>query len=104
MGEAQLRSWRDTFDDKVSADTFSQLDPDELAVSWRSAISHPPSAAHRVFVACAGPTVVGFAAAAPAHFQQDSAQPDSVEIVALIVDPPHQQIGRASCRESEWEA
>jgi len=96
MGEAQLRSWRDTFDDKISAEAFAQLDPDELAVSWRSAILRPPSAAHRVFVACAGPAVVGFAAAAPAHFQQDSAEPDSVEIVALIVDPPHQRAGHGS--------
>src|SRR5690625_996681 len=96
MGEAQLRSWRDTFDDKISAETFDQLDANGLAGSWRSAISRPPSAAHRVFVACAGPAVVGFAAAAPAHFQQDSAQPDAVEIVALIVDPPHQRVGHGS--------
>lgn len=96
MGEAQLRSWRATFENKLSAETFTQLDANALAVSWRNAVTRPPSAAHRVFVACAGPAVIGFAAAAPAHFQQDSAQTDSVEIVALIVDPTHQRAGHGS--------
>jgi len=96
MGEAQLRSWRATFADKISAETFSQMDADAFASSWRNAITRPPSAAHRVFVACAGPAVVGFAAAAPSHFHPDSAQADSVEIVALIVDPPHQRVGHGS--------
>lgn len=96
MGEAQLRSWRATFEDKISAETFTQLDANALSVSWRNAVTRAPSPAHRVFVACAGPAVVGFAAAAPAHFKQDSAQTDSVEIVALIVDPPHQRAGHGS--------
>src|SRR5690625_7874960 len=96
MGEAQLRSWRATFADKISAETFSQMDADAFASSWRNAITRPPSAAHRVFVACAGPAVVGFAAAAPAHFHPDSARADSVEIVALIVDPPRQRAGHGS--------
>lgn len=96
IGEAQLRSWRATFDGKFSAETFTQLDANALATSWRNAITRSPSPAHRVFVACAGPAVVGFAAAAPAHFEQDSAQTDSVEVVALIVDPPHQRAGHGS--------
>jgi len=96
MGQAQLRSWRETFNDRLSSETFAQLDANALAVSWRNAITRPPSAAHRVFVACAGPAVVGFAAAAPAHFRADSGKPDSVEIVALIVDPPHQRAGHGS--------
>ncbi len=45
----------------------------------------PPSAQHRVMVACAGSTVVGFAAVEPAG-----------ELVSLLVDPTHQRRGHGS--------
>lgn len=100
LGEAQVRSWRETFKEHLSATNFEQiqdqLDADAFAAAWREAITHPPSPAHRVMAALAGPAVVGFAASVPAHFTTEETEPHALEIVALIVDPTHQKAGHGS--------
>lgn len=96
MGQAQVRSWRSTFEAAGFAPDLAALDPEQITSAWREAITDPPSSQHRVFVACAGPAVVGFAAVAPALFSPDSHEADAIEIIALIVDPPHQRAGHGS--------
>ncbi len=85
IGAVHARSWRATYADSLPDDVLAALDPEVLADSWRGAVTSPPSPQHRVLVACAGPTVVGFAAVEPTG-----------EVVALLVDPTHQRRGHGS--------
>lgn len=85
IGAVQARAWRAAYADLLPPEVLAGLAPDALAEGWRSAVEAPPSEQHRVLVACAGPTVVAFAAA----------QPDG-ELVALLVDPMQQRRGHGS--------
>ncbi len=85
IGAVHARSWRATYADSLPDAVLAALDPDGLADSWRGAVTAPPTPQHRVLVACAGPTVVGFAAVEPTG-----------ELVALLVDPTHQRRGHGS--------
>lgn len=85
MGAVQARAWRAAYRDLLPEDVLGALDPVVLAEAWRPAVVSPPSPAHRVLVACSGPTVVGFTAV----------QPDG-ELVALLVDPAQQRRGHGS--------
>lgn len=85
LGAVQSRAWRAAYADVLPRDVLDALAPEVLAEGWHPAVVAPPSPGHRVLVAAAGPTVVGFAAA----------QPDG-EIVALVVDPAHQRQGHGS--------
>jgi GNAT superfamily N-acetyltransferase len=85
IGAIQARAWRTAYARLLPSEILTALDPDVLAAAWRAAVTAPPSPAHRLLVACAGPTVVGFAAV-----DADG------EIVALLVDPPHQRRGHGS--------
>ncbi|WP_062301303.1 GNAT family N-acetyltransferase [Demequina subtropica] len=75
----QLAAWRSWLGDAVDA-----LPAEEVAARWAAAIVAPPSREHKVFVACDGPRVVGFAALQPS------------EIIALEVAPEHRRAGHAS--------
>lgn len=85
IGAVQARAWRAAYRDVLPAAVVDALDPGALADAWRPAVATPPSPRHRVLVACAGPTVVGFAAS-----------DDTGELVALLVDPVHQRQGHGS--------
>jgi len=85
IGAVQARAWKAAYADLLPPQVLQALDPRELAEAWRAAVTAPPSPRHRVMVAAAGPTVVGFAAV----------EPDG-EVVALLVDPLHQRRGHGS--------
>lgn len=85
IGAVQARAWRAAYARMLPAEVLEALDPEALAAAWRPAVTGPPSPRHRVLVACAGTTVVGFAAV----------QPDG-ELVALLVDPAQQRRGHGS--------
>lgn len=85
IGAVHSRSWRAAYVDLLPAGVLAGLDPGALGRAWDAAVTDPPSPAHRVVVACSGPTVVGFAAV----------DPDG-ELVALLVDPSHQRRGHGS--------
>ncbi|UER53975.1 GNAT family N-acetyltransferase [Kineosporiaceae bacterium SCSIO 59966] len=85
IGAVHSRAWRTAYSGLLPAEVLEALAPEALAEAWRPAVSAPPSPGHRVLVAAAGPTVVGFAAA----------EPDG-EVVALLVDPAHQRRGHGS--------
>lgn len=85
IGAVHARAWRAAYVDLLPPDVLAALDPSALSRSWAPAVTEPPSERHRVVVACAGPTVVGFAAV-----DADG------ELVALLVDPSHQRRGHGS--------
>lgn len=91
VARVQLRAWRVTHADLLGPAVLEQLDVQAVRAQWDAAIRRPPSARHRVLVACDGPRVVGFAATAPLG---DAA--DGVEVLALEVDPDHRRAGHGS--------
>lgn len=87
----QVAAWRDTYRTLWPPAALDGLDIDAIETSWRSALSQPPTAKHRMFTACAGPVVVGFAAIAPAPDEESTG-----EIVALEVSPARRGDGHSS--------
>jgi ribosomal protein S18 acetylase RimI-like enzyme len=85
----QLRAWRAGHAERLGAEALEQVDVAGVRDAWASAVTAPPSPAHRVLVACDGPRVVGFAASAPTG-------EGGAEVVALEVDPDHQRTGHGS--------
>lgn len=96
MADVQVRSWRATFGESFPAEVLAQFTSEAFAPAWRDAVTTPPSAQHRVYVACAGATVVGLLATAPARFENSGAGGAATEVVALLVDPAHQRAGHGS--------
>ena len=89
----QVAAWR-TSHAAVLGDALDLLDLDAVLDQWSRAITAAP-AGHRVLVACAGATVVGFAATAPVPAAEPDAAPGGV-ILALEVEPGHQRGGHGS--------
>lgn len=87
----QAGAWRDAYVDVLPAEALASLDVDAMQATWHAALTQPPSARHRMFTACAGPVVVGFAALAPAP---DA--PTTGEVVALEVSPARRGDGHGS--------
>ena len=85
VGAVHARAWRAAYPDLLPPDVLAGLEPEALSRAWEQAVTAPPSPRHRVLVACAGATVVGFAAVEPGG-----------ELVALLVDPTHQRRGHGS--------
>lgn len=79
IAQIQLASWRASLGAAIE-----DLAADQMQAQWSTAITQPPSREHRVFVACDGPHVVGFAALTP------------TEILALEVAPDHRRVGHGS--------
>lgn len=90
VARVQLRAWRASHTDLLGAEVLEALDVAAVREQWARAITAPPSATHRVLVACEGARVVGFAASAPTEGSE------GVEVLALEVDPDHQRSGHGS--------
>lgn len=87
----QVAAWRDGFGEIWPAEALAALDVPAIEASWQAALQTPPSAKHRMFTACAGPVVVGFAALAPSPGADDTG-----EVVALEVSPAQRGEGHGS--------
>lgn len=87
IGQIQLACWHQA--NLLPADVLESADAEEFAGAWAEAIDAPPSAKHRMLTACDGPSVIGFAALAPADEKTG-------EIVVLEVDPDFQRKGHGS--------
>lgn len=87
----QVAAWRDAYATLWPAQALDALDVAAIEATWRSALSSPPTAKHRLFTACAGPIVVGFAALAPADGDEGTG-----EVVALEVSPARRSDGHGS--------
>lgn len=95
LAALQLRAWRAGNYPDVPADLLSDLSEIDIAAVWRSAITTPPTARHRVLVAVTDDRVVGFAAIAPAA-DPDLAAGSEGELVILVVDPDAGRQGHGS--------
>jgi GNAT superfamily N-acetyltransferase len=80
----QVSAWRDTHESALGDGVVDALDTSTMRERWASAITAPPGPGFAVFVALAGPDVVGFAAVAPG------------QLLALEVTPDHQRGGHGS--------
>lgn len=94
VGRVQARAWTASYGDVLPPDLLGQVDATAFGTVWRTAITRPPSARHRVLVALRGDTVVGFAATAPN--EDPDARPTDGEVVALHVDPAETRSGHGS--------
>jgi GNAT superfamily N-acetyltransferase len=94
IGSVQARAWQTSYASVLPAELVVSIEPDAFAAEWRQAITHPPSAMHRVLVALERNTVVGFAATAPSP--DPDAKPGDSEVVAFHVDPDHVRGGHGS--------
>lgn len=85
---------RAAWGDLLEPEALAALDAATLAAVWEDAVRTAPSRWFRLLVACAGSTVVGFAATRP------STDPDTDgtagEVAVLLVDPLHQRAGHGS--------
>lgn len=87
----QVAAWRESYSQILPAAALESLDVDAIESSWRDALTAAPSGKHRMFTACAGPVVVGFAALAPAADEQATG-----EVIALEVAPARRGAGHGS--------
>ncbi len=95
IGEIHARAWQASYGALLPDRASAALVPQNLAQSWRSAVTEPPSPAHRVLVATSGPDVVGFVALSPTA-DADSDPGAHAELLVLLVDPDHQHEGHGS--------
>lgn len=89
----QVDAWRRSHGDLL-AGALDVLDVDAMRAQWAAAVTTPP-AGHRVLVACAGATVVGFASVAPVPATRAGDAPGGI-LLALEVAPDHQRAGHGS--------
>ena len=93
----QLGAWRAGHADVLGADVLDSLDPALILARWSAAITAPPGAGYRVLVACAGATVVGFAAVRPLPANEATPlAPSGGELLALEVAANSQRGGHGS--------
>lgn len=93
VAAVQVAAWRGAHAALLGG-ALDVLDTDAMTRQWAEAIAAPP-AGHRVLVACAGATVVGFASVAPVP-SADATQPPGGVLLALEVLPDHQRAGHGS--------
>lgn len=94
LGEVQALAWRAAYAGTLPPDVMAELDPADLAESWRGVLAATPSR-HGVLAACAGADIVGFAAFGPSP-DADLAPGRDAEISVLIVHPAQLRRGHAS--------
>jgi GNAT superfamily N-acetyltransferase len=95
IAAVQVRAWRTSYDGVLPADLLATMEVDELAATWRDALSRPPDARHRVLVALERNLVTGFAVTGPATDPDCDPVVDG-EIAELVVDPHKRHAGHGS--------
>jgi GNAT superfamily N-acetyltransferase len=93
IAAVQVEAWRGAHGELLGG-ALDALDTGAMTQQWAAAITAPPTG-HRVLVACAGATVVGFASVAPVP-SADPTQPPGGVLLALEVLPGHQRGGHGS--------
>jgi ribosomal protein S18 acetylase RimI-like enzyme len=99
VARIQMRAWRADYRAFVPAPVLAELTGADAAEVWRQrwaeAVTAPPSPRHRLLVAVASQTVVGFAACGPAG-EADHDPETTAELITLRVDPGHAAAGHDS--------
>ena len=94
IGAVHAATWLADYTELLPGRAAS-VDADALAQAWAGAIEAPPTPQHRVMVATAGPTLVGFVAFGPSA-DGDAHPVTDAELVALHVDPSARGAGHGS--------
>ena len=94
IGAVHAASWLGDYQ-ALLPQRAASVDATALGAAWLAAVTDPPSAQHRVMVATAGATIVGFVAFGPSA--DGDAEPGAdAELVALLVEPARQRQGHGS--------
>lgn len=96
VGLVQATVWRDAFADVLPAQVLDTFDAPAFTTVWRHSLQDPPSALHRLLVACAGDQVVGLVAIGPAEVTDDSVSETDGELLVLAVHPQARRSGHGS--------
>ncbi|MGY1834573.1 GNAT family N-acetyltransferase [Blastococcus sp. SYSU DS0510] len=88
IARVQGVTWRTAYRSLLPAEVLDGWDEEAVTEAWRSAVTTPPSAGHRVLVAVEQGAVVGFAAVATG--------PEAAEISTLLVEPRWGRRGHGS--------
>ncbi|GAA1874867.1 GNAT family N-acetyltransferase [Lapillicoccus jejuensis] len=94
VGVVQAAVWVQTYGALLPPEALGDLQPPAFARVWRESLEHPPSARHRLLVACAGEQVVGMAAVGPG--EDPDAGSDDAELLVLGVHPGAREQGHGS--------
>lgn len=65
VGLVQAEVWQREYAELLAPEVLEALTGPRFASVWRKSLEKPPSAEHRLLVACAGPQVVGYVALGP---------------------------------------
>jgi GNAT superfamily N-acetyltransferase len=95
IAAVQVRAWRSSYAGLLPADVLAGLDAEQIAATWRTALSTPPDARNRVLVALERSTVTGFAVTGPA-IDPDLDPVADGELADLTVDPDRRGEGHGS--------
>jgi GNAT superfamily N-acetyltransferase len=95
IAKIQADALRLNYSELLPAAAVAEFDLAAATNGWSAAISGPPSARHRVFVAVDLAGVVGFGASAPATDADLNPESDA-ELPAFHVAPGHTRLGHGS--------
>lgn len=96
VGLVQATVWREVFARTLPPEVVETFEGPAFAAVWRRSLQAPPTALHRLLVACAGDQVVGFAAIGPAEVTDDSVSDTDGELSVLAVHPDARRVGHGS--------
>lgn len=94
VGLVQAAVWTSAYAGLVTDEVLADFQPPAFTKAWRASLEAPPTAVHRLLVACAGEQVVGFAAVGPSG-DPDAADGDG-EVLVLGVHPGARRTGHGS--------
>jgi GNAT superfamily N-acetyltransferase len=99
VAHVQLVTWRTAYRDVLPLAVLDEWDEGAATVSWRTAVTRPPTPGHGVLVAVDRDEIVGFAAYGPPELARGEApDPDgpTTEIATLLVEPRWGRRGHGS--------
>lgn len=94
VGVVQAEVFTRAYADRVPSEVVERFEPVAFARAWRAALESPPPGAHALFVALAGPQVVGLLAVGPSQDPDDPG--DRGEVTVLAVHPAGRRQGHGS--------
>ena len=94
VGLVQAAVWTSAYAGVLADEILATFQPPAFTKAWRTSLEAPPTAAHRLLVACAGEQVVRFAAVGPSS-DPDAADSDG-EVLVLGVHPGARRTGHGS--------
>ena len=94
IGIVQAEVFTRAYAGRLPSEVIAAFEPVAFTRAWRDGLSNPPAGAHALFVALAGPQVVGFVAVGPS--QDPDAPSDQAEVTVIGVHPSGRRQGHGS--------